>query len=152
VGGKQYKVSAGDTVVLNRLSAEVGRQIEVKKVLMVGGREWTMIGTPLVECVPPLPPSPLLRLCRCVWTPLLQPGAETPPPPPHTHTLTTIPFHTGRDASVSVRAVVTSHFRGAKVQVFKKKRRKNYAKRMGHRQEFTNLRILQIDAIAPTSA
>lgn len=45
---------------------------------------------------------------------------------------------------VTVTATVAEHFRGAKVQVFKKKRRKGYAKRRGHRQEHT---VLQIDAI-----
>ena len=99
VGGKQYKVSAGDTIILNRIQADVGRDIALKKVLLVGGRDWTKIGTPLVS-----------------------------------------------EGAVQVSATVTEHFRGAKVTVFKKKRRKGYAKKQGHRQESTKLKILDITA------
>ncbi len=43
--------------------------------------------------------------------------------------------------SVVVKATVLEHLRGDKVIVFKKKRRKGYQKKNGHRQSFTKIRI-----------
>ena len=40
-----------------------------------------------------------------------------------------------------VTAKVLKHIKGEKVIVFKKKRRKGYAKRNGHRQQFTQIQI-----------
>ena len=45
-----------------------------------------------------------------------------------------------------VTATVDSHVKGYKVIVFKKKRRKGYKKRNGHRQQFTALTINDIKA------
>ena len=44
-------------------------------------------------------------------------------------------------ASALVKATVISHDKGDKVIVFKKKRRKGYRKKNGHRQSFTRLTI-----------
>ncbi len=41
---------------------------------------------------------------------------------------------------------VLSHVRGEKVIIFKKKRRKTYRKRNGHRQDFTEIMIKEIVA------
>jgi large subunit ribosomal protein L21 len=41
----------------------------------------------------------------------------------------------------SVKAEVIRHGRGDKVIVFKRKRRKGYRKKQGHRQNFTEIRI-----------
>jgi len=46
-GGKQYKVSAGDLVKVEKLDGAVGDTIELNEVLMVGGAE-VKIGTPLL--------------------------------------------------------------------------------------------------------
>lgn len=43
--------------------------------------------------------------------------------------------------SASVKATVISHEKGDKVIVFKKKRRKGYRKKNGHRQSFTRITI-----------
>ena len=43
-----------------------------------------------------------------------------------------------------ITATVDSHVKGDKVIVFKKKRRKGYKKRNGHRQQFTALTINDI--------
>jgi large subunit ribosomal protein L21 len=43
-----------------------------------------------------------------------------------------------------VRAVVIEDFKGEKVLVFKKKRRKQYRRTRGHRQELTKVKILDI--------
>jgi large subunit ribosomal protein L21 len=47
-------------------------------------------------------------------------------------------------ADASVRARIIQQPRGTKVIVFKKKRRKNYRRKHGHRQELTVLRIEEI--------
>ena len=46
-GGKQYKVSAGDVLKVEKLDAEAGSTIELDQVLMVGGAT-PKIGTPVV--------------------------------------------------------------------------------------------------------
>lgn len=46
--------------------------------------------------------------------------------------------------SAKVSAEVVKHFRGEKVKVFKKKRRKGYQKLNGHRQDFTQVKITEI--------
>lgn len=47
-------------------------------------------------------------------------------------------------AGASVEARVASHGLGDKVTVFKMKRRKNYRRKRGHRQPFTELEIQKI--------
>ncbi|MCC5945247.1 MAG: 50S ribosomal protein L21 [Bernardetiaceae bacterium] len=46
----------------------------------------------------------------------------------------------------SVKAKVESHLKGDKVIVFKKKRRKGYRKKQGHRQYLSKIRITDIVA------
>ena len=46
-GGKQYKVSEGDLLKVEKLDGAVGDTIELGEVLMVGG-DAVKIGTPLV--------------------------------------------------------------------------------------------------------
>jgi large subunit ribosomal protein L21 len=46
----------------------------------------------------------------------------------------------------TVEAKVISHVKGDKVLVFKKKRRKGYAVKRGHRQQFTRIHIESIKA------
>tara|TARA_B100001939_G_scaffold66831_1_gene55659 strand:+ start:67 stop:729 length:663 start_codon:yes stop_codon:yes gene_type:complete len=94
-GGKQYKVSENDVIIVERLSGESGAKINLDNVLMIGEGENTTVGTPIIE------------------------GAL-------------------------VAAEVLEHKRGDKITVFKKKRRKNYRRTMGHRQELTVLRITDI--------
>ncbi len=93
-GGKQYKVSEGDILDVEKLDGEEGDQIVLDKVLMLGGAE-TLIGTPFIE------------------------GA-------------------------SVAAQIIKQTRAAKIVVFKKKRRKNYRRKKGHRQHITVLKIADI--------
>ncbi len=47
-------------------------------------------------------------------------------------------------AQASVSATILSHVKGEKVIVFKKKRRKNYRVKNGHRQSFTKIKIDKI--------
>ena len=54
-------------------------------------------------------------------------------------------FKLGSDlAGAKVSAKIVSHLKGDKVIVFKKKRRKGYQKRNGHRQQFTKIDITGI--------
>ncbi|MBT9131605.1 50S ribosomal protein L21 [candidate division NPL-UPA2 bacterium Unc8] len=45
---------------------------------------------------------------------------------------------------VSVDAEVRGHGKEKKIVVFKKKRRKGYSRKTGHRQQFTEIKILKI--------
>ena len=49
-------------------------------------------------------------------------------------------------AGASVKATVVAHGRGEKIRIFKMRRRKHYQKRMGHRQNYTELLIDSISA------
>ncbi len=46
----------------------------------------------------------------------------------------------------SVKAKVVAHGRGDKVHIFKMRRRKHYRKSQGHRQNYTEIEILGIQA------
>ena len=48
-GGKQYKVSEGDVVRVEKLAGEVGSKVEISDVLLVGTEDSTKVGTPTVE-------------------------------------------------------------------------------------------------------
>ncbi|MEE2787811.1 MAG: 50S ribosomal protein L21 [Myxococcota bacterium] len=96
-GGKQYRVSAGQTVRVEKIDGTVGDSIELSDVLLVGGGEETVVGQPRVD------------------------GA-------------------------SVAAEIVEQGRAKKIIVFKKKRRKGYHKKQGHRQSFTSLKITEIRA------
>ncbi len=96
-GGKQYKVSEGDVVKVEKLAGEVGSSVELETVLAIGEGEGMTFGTPTVE------------------------GA-------------------------SVVAEIVEQGKGKKVIIFKKKKRKGYTKKQGHRQLFTELKIQEIKA------
>ena len=96
-GGKQYRVSEGDTFRVEKLSTEAGENIEFDEVLALGEGENLTIGTPFVS------------------------GGK-------------------------VTAMVNSHGRGDKIKIVKFKRRKNYLRQNGHRQDFTELTITKIAA------
>jgi len=95
-GGKQYRVSEGDRIRVEKLPGAVGAEVELGEVLMVGG-EKVSVGRPLVD------------------------GAR-------------------------VIAEIVAQDRAKKIIVFKMKRRKNYRRKRGHRQPFTELRITGVSA------
>jgi large subunit ribosomal protein L21 len=95
-GGKQYRVSEGDRLRVEKLAGEVGGTVELGEVLMLGG-DAPKVGKPTV------------------------PGAK-------------------------VVAEIVAQDRAKKIIVFKIKRRKNYRRKNGHRQPFTELRIKAIQA------
>lgn len=95
-GGKQYRVSEGDRLKIEKLPAGPGETVTIDRVLAVGGEEGVQIGTPVVE-----------------------------------------------GARVSLKAV--RHGRGRKIIVFKYKPKKNYRRKKGHRQPFTEVVVEKIE-------
>lgn len=96
-GGKQYKVSEGDIIKIEKIQGKVGDQIELKDVLLVCQGSDIKVGNPKLE-------------------------------------------------NAKVMGEILDHDKDKKVVVFKHKRRKNYRKKQGHRQEFTNIKITSIQA------
>ena len=94
-GGKQYRVTQGETLRVETLAASEGDSVEFDHVLMVGEGEDVKIGTPLVD------------------------GGK-------------------------VTATVKSHGRAKKVEIIKFRRRKHHMKKMGHRQNYTEVEITGI--------
>jgi large subunit ribosomal protein L21 len=48
-GGKQYKVSPGDVVKVERLEVEVGDKVELTEVLLVQDQDRLLVGKPVVK-------------------------------------------------------------------------------------------------------
>lgn len=48
-GGKQYRVEAGNELVIERLTAEAGASVTFDRVLLVGDGEAVTVGTPTVD-------------------------------------------------------------------------------------------------------
>lgn len=86
-GGKQYRVSEGDIVELEKLDLEEGATVTFDNVLASSDGEGLTLG------------------------------------------------------SGKVTGEVVSQFRGPKLLSFKKKRRKGYTRRVGHRQSLTKVKI-----------
>lgn len=96
-GGKQYRVSKGDIIRVEKLPGDEGAKVTLDEVLMVGTGKDVKVGTPVVS-------------------------------------------------NAKVEAEVVAQTRTPKITVFKKKRRKNYRRTMGHRQDITILRVKDIKA------
>jgi len=47
-GGKQYRVAAGEKIKVEQIPADVGAEITLDQVLMVGEGESVRIGTPMI--------------------------------------------------------------------------------------------------------
>src|SRR5437867_13360383 len=48
-GGRQYKVSVGQTLEVNRLPVEHGAQVRFDEVLLISDANTSIIGTPFVD-------------------------------------------------------------------------------------------------------
>lgn len=94
-GGKQYRVSPGGSLRVERLVGEVGAQVTLDDVLLIGSDEAVRIGAPTLT------------------------GAQ-------------------------VVGTIVAQDRAAKVMTFKQKRRKGYRRKYGHRQNYTEIRVDQI--------
>lgn len=97
-GGKQYRVSQGDKLRVEKLSGEPGVSVEFEQVLMVAKSDDDhVIGKPYID------------------------GGK-------------------------VTATVKAQGRGEKIEIVKMRRRKNYRRKTGHRQAYTELEITGISA------
>ena len=95
-GGKQYRVSPGQRIVVEKLLGDVGTEVLFNDVLLLKTAEKGVnVGRPLVE------------------------GA-------------------------AVKGKIVAHERARKVVTFKKRRRKGYTKKQGHRQNVTRVEIQSI--------
>ncbi len=95
-GSRQFKVTSGDTIYIDRKLGEDEKTIKFDRVLFVGGEGSLKIGAPLVE------------------------GA-------------------------TVAADVLGEVKGKKVENVKYKRRKGFHKTVGHRQQYTKVKITGIN-------
>ena len=48
-GGKQYRVTEGDVLRIEKIAGDVGGDVSFNEVLMVGGSETPKIGRPVVD-------------------------------------------------------------------------------------------------------
>lgn len=96
-GGKQFRVSKGDVIRVEKLAVEEGDSIALDQVMMLQSEAGTVIGNPYID------------------------GA-------------------------SVNARVVENGKSKKVVIYKYKAKKNYRKKQGHRQPFTELEIVEISA------
>ena len=48
-GGKQYRVAAGEKLKIEQIPADIGAEISLDQILMVGEGESVKIGTPLLS-------------------------------------------------------------------------------------------------------
>jgi large subunit ribosomal protein L21 len=90
-GGKQYRVAAGDKIVVEKIEGEAGSSVTLGDVLLAGE------GSDLKSV-----------------------------------------------AGLTVAAEIVAQAKGEKVIVFKKRRRHNYRRRNGHRQNHTILKIVSV--------
>ena len=47
-GGKQYKVAAGEKILVEKIAADIGQQITIDQVLAIGSGAELTVGAPLV--------------------------------------------------------------------------------------------------------
>ena len=47
-GGKQYRVTEGDVIFVEKLTADIGENVEFSDVLVVGKDEGVVVGSPTV--------------------------------------------------------------------------------------------------------
>jgi large subunit ribosomal protein L21 len=102
-GGKQYRVSPGQVLRVEKLDGEPGAELQFTEVLMTAHDGAVQVGTPTV-------------------------------------------------AGARVVAQVVRQGRAKKILVFKKKRRKNYRRRQGHRQYETTVKVTAIETGASHGA
>ena len=96
-GGKQYKVSEGDTLFVEKLDVNEGESVTFDQVLVTGEGENVTVGAPTV-------------------------------------------------AGATVEAKVVKNGKAKKIYVFKMKRKKNERKKNGHRQPYSKVEIVKINA------
>lgn len=93
-GGKQYRVSQGDTIRVEKLPGEEGSAVEFTNVLAVKTDDGMLVGEKL--------------------------------------------------SSAKVTGKIVGEGRGPKITVFKFKRKKQYKRTQGHRQDYTAVEVSEI--------
>ena len=96
-GGKQYRVSEGDEIFVEKLGLEAEEKVSFDKVITVSDDNGLKVGTPYVE-------------------------------------------------SATVDATVVKNGKGKKITVFTYKPKKSSARKKGHRQAYTKVKIDAIHA------
>ena len=97
ISGKQYKVSKGDILKIDRQNWKVGDKVKIDDVLLTENKGKVSIGSPKV-------------------------------------------------AGATITVKILEHNRDKKLLIYKKKRRKGYQRKNGHRQHFTLLEVVKIEA------
>ncbi|MBM3723936.1 MAG: 50S ribosomal protein L21 [Acidobacteria bacterium] len=95
-GGKQYRVSPGDSVRVETIPGDPGTEVDLGRVLAISGENGLAAGAAV--------------------------------------------------AGAKVTGVIESQGRGDKVIVFKFKRKKQYKRTIGHRQNYTQVKVGEIQA------
>ena len=95
-GGKQYRVTPGQSLQVETLPGDVGSEIELGRVVAVVGDDQQLLTGDSI-------------------------------------------------AAAKVRATITANDRAAKVLVFKFKRKKQYKRTIGHRQNYTKVTVNAIE-------
>jgi len=95
-GGKEYRISQGDIIRVEKLEGKVGDQVALKDVLMVSQEGQVQFGTPQLE-------------------------------------------------NAVVMGEIVQQVKGKKVLTYKMKKRKNYRRFKGHRQNYTYLKVKEIE-------
>ncbi|KAH9796987.1 50S ribosomal protein L21 [Citrus sinensis] len=130
IGSHQFKVSNGDSIFTERLKfCEVNDKLILNKVLLLGSQHQTIIGRPMVPDAAVHAVVEEHKMSQAIgdW----------------------LSFYTACQSMLlpELSSLVTLKALDAKVIIFKKKRRKNYRRTKGHRQELTKLRIVDIQGI-----
>jgi large subunit ribosomal protein L21 len=94
-GGKQYRVTPGQTIEVDTLAGDIGSAVEFDRVLAISDDSNQMVL------------GDVLKTAR-------------------------------------VRGTIAAHGRGKKVLVFKFKRKKQYKRTIGHRQNYTRVEVQEI--------
>ena len=97
ISGKQYKVSKGDILKIDRQNWKVGDKVKIDDVLLTENKGKVSIGSPIV-------------------------------------------------AGAAITVKILGHNRDKKLLIYKKKRRKGYQRKNGHRQHFTLLEVVKVEA------
>ncbi len=92
IAGKQYKLEKDETIAVERINEEAGKELVLDKVLLLADGANVKIGQPYLE-------------------------------------------------SVKVKAELLGEYKGKKVRGMKFKRRKNYARTLGHRTIFSQIKV-----------
>lgn len=95
IKGKQYKVSKGTLLKIDKIDKSKGEELEFDSVLLIVDNNKTRVGKPYID-------------------------------------------------GVKVKAVVEGQGKDKKVTILKFKKRKNYRRKQGHRQQYTWIRVQDI--------